>query len=191
MRCNMKRVNLYTIQDEIEKVSNIIKAKELSEFRPVDYAEFIRKPLDSFVKVWKYEGVYYSSPKKLYNVLYERGIYTRDSRTFDKLCNDINRQDELWGYKIQVVFMVYLDVINRYITCEGIILTTRNLSIIRNNPYNSYFKMVHDGEPVFFNRAKTVWKYFVNEMEDSEDMYHIDRNFGNCGIDNLFISVPK
>jgi hypothetical protein len=186
-----KKMNLYKIYDEVEKVSNIIKHERLIKFRPIDYLEYIEKPINTFIKVWKYDGVYYKSLTRLYKVLDERGLYSRGSRTFKSMCENLDRQIEMWDYRIQLVFAKYIELINRYITCEGVILTEKNLSVIRGNPYNSEFSMILNKEQVSFNRAHVTWKSFVTDIGIEKGMYHVDRDFGNCGIDNLFISVPK
>ena len=184
----MAKINLYDIMNEINALKSHQMYMDLEAFRPVDYKEYIKMDLNKFEKFYKYNEVYYRSLSKLNAALKLNGI-EKDVRTLKAMTEDEERISELWALKVVIVYARYWDAIGYWLVCDGHILTSQSLSVVRGNPYNSEFNMVIDGERVVFNRAKSVYKAFVSEGEVK--LYHVDGFFGNCGVDNLFPRLEK
>ena len=178
-------MNLFDINNELQKLKGMVSELLDREFYPIDYTEYIKYPLTDFKQIYKYKNVYYESPRAVYNAA--QLTDTMNIRTFRSICENTERHHELWPHGILVVYAAFKEAIGYYLTCDGKILTRKNLSLVRSNPYNSQFEMNLKGVRFAFNKATSVYSTFVdNDWEDK--LYHIDGNYGNCGVDNL---LPK
>lgn len=178
-------MNLFDVNNEIQKLKGMISDLLDREFYPVDYAEYIKYPLKNFKQIYKHDNVYYATAREVYDAANLKD--KMDIRTFKIICENPERHYELWPHKILVVYASFKESINYYLTCDGKILTKKNLSLVKSNPYNSQFEMNLDGGRFAFNKATSVYSTFVdNEFDDK--LYHIDGNYGNCSVDNL---LPK
>lgn len=178
------RVDMYMLNKKLDELLNRQRLEEFMKFRAVDYTEYIKTDLKQFTVIWKYDGKYFKNKNELFNRVVKEQGYDKSLRTFQALLDNPARQEEMWDYKIQMIFAIIRPKINYYLTCEGWLLTKNKLSWVRKDPYNSYFKMIIDGEYLTFNRAYNVYKLFIDPSYD-EKPYHIDGFYGNCGVDNL------
>lgn len=178
----MKKLNLYTIHDEIVGLKNYLYQQEMDRFKPIDYKEYIKMSLEGFEMFFKYDGVYYKNAGKLYAALKLNG-FEKDVRTLRAMIEASSRIDELWSLKVNIVYASYRESVGYWLVCDGSILTKESLSIVRGNPYNSEFNMIRNGERIIFNRATAVYNVFVEDSDVA--LYHIDGFYGNCGVDNL------
>ena len=199
---NRKSVNMWTLTQDIKdlkkRITDVGILNDMKEFNATDYTEFIKQDLNQLVKVWKHNGAYYgeSSLLALFAVAENQG-YNKTAATFKKTALAVSRQKELWPYEIQMVFVSYIEELDYYITCEGHLLTSRSLTKIKGNPYNSRHFLYRDGDKLEFNKALTTYSRFVDDKQDYEelDFLYLDGFYGNCGIDNLILKdaaiVPR
>lgn len=156
------------------------------DFRAIDYREYIDMPLDGFKVIWKHNRVYYNKVSDLFAVI--KDSYGKNKDTLNTLLNNSDRQREMWQLGIQLIYVVFKPSINKYITCEGRVLTGDSLSLVRGNPADSKMLIKVRGESVVFSRAWTTYNAFIEETDDMTSFMHLDRFYGNCGVDNLVIA---
>lgn len=175
-------MNLFDLNNEIQKLKGLVMELLEKDFIPIDYSHYIKQPLKNFKMIFKYDGVYYETPREVYNAADLKD--KMDIRTFKAICDNKERHHELWPHKILVIYAAFKDVIGYYLTCDGKFLTSKNLSIVKSNPYNSQFEMFLNNERISFNRALSVYSTFIDPNWE-QPLFHIDRFYGNCAVDNL------
>lgn len=171
-------MNLFDLNNEIQKLKNMVAELLDREFHPIDYSHYIKQPLKNFKKIYKRKNIYYGTERELYDAIKP----DMEIRTFKKMCEE--RPLELWNYETVVVYAAYKELIGYYVACDGKVLTPKSLSLVKGNPYNSEFSTFVNGGKLVFNRATTVYATFVDPDYDT-GVFHIDSNYGNCSIDNL------
>jgi hypothetical protein len=171
-----------TIYDVLQKLENMEKRerrRERQDFQPIDYSEYFEFDESRHIMLYKHKKIYYKDLTKLYRAVGD----TRDVRTFRKMCRT-GENAEIWAREIQRVPAVFIESINKYLTCEGLLLFS-NLSPMVGNPNNSEQIITINGERKIINRASEVWRKFVDENAENNVFIYQDRDYGNCDISNL------
>lgn len=171
---------LRQIERKIEKLYRLVEP-----FEPVDYTEYFNVTSE-MERIYKIGGFYTRSVTAVYEWAVNRG-YAKTKATFRNILKDNSRIQELWIYEIQPIYIKKLTSANYYVSCDGNLLTTKKLTKVRSNPFNSQFYMVLNGESILVNMAVLVYDSFIAEYEDieGEDIFYKDGDFGNCAVNNI------
>ncbi len=187
------KMNLYTLYQKMEKLEKIVieqKLDFLNNFRAIDWRDYIEVPLEGLTKMWKYKKQYYD--KSTRHLLYDKIVidkgYQKKRPAFYTMLENEDRQGEMWVQEIQLIYASWSGL-EKWLTCEGHLLTSKSLSHIRGNPSNNKIRVVNKGEPLVFSRSMATYVSFVDKGVDKSANYlFFDGFFGNCGIDNIALA---
>ena len=141
--------------------------------------------------VWVYKGIYYKVKSKLLAAMGDDGW---GLAAFNTIISNADRVQELWTRGVQPEYVKFIKEAGFYICSNGKTLYG-NLSERANSATISGMQFTLNGEEYLLDRAKSVMINFRNEwVPPNKSMFFIDGDYGNCRIDNLFVSgaiAPK
>ena len=163
----------------------------LFNFRPIDWRQFIKVDLDEFQTVWKYNKQYFSIKAHVYDRVILDKAYPHARRAFYNMIENHDRQQEMWIYGVELIYIKLLPI-NKWLTCEGNLLTAAIYTHIRGNPSSNRINLEHKSEHFLLDRAYGTYKTFIDPtIKEGTTFLFYDGYYGNCGLDNLKIADSR
>jgi len=164
------------LQNELEDIKSAI-----GYFRPFDARDYIKYPLNSYEKIWKYRGNYYSNKKELYTNLKQNNEIDITYQTFTKY----DSEEQLWPYKINVVYLAKLSI-PYYISSDGVFFTAKYLPVSTIGAGGQIRIMVNNEYKYLFC-GYYAYKYFVDKEYNHPEkkIFYLIKGYNNSRIDYL------